>query len=290
MRTTQFIAVLAFLLAVGCRRAPSSRAANLADAAAAGDVAAVSQLLAAGANPNQLDAQRRTPIIEAVKRPNNRAVIDLLTSHGVSVKTPANAWALIASHSSNIPRLIELGADVNAGRGTAWSVLNSRLMYDGDDPSAIRVLLQQGADTTQPAESLVEIAAKQRHLSVAKALVDGGAWLGKDKGGASLALAIQFGDDGLIRALLAHGGDANWCDRFGASLVMYAARLKYVDCIDDLVRAGADPNRADDSGKTPYWVARNDDDVRVALARNGGYEISPQQVLAERKRTADGGK
>jgi ankyrin repeat protein len=279
---------LAVVLAAGtgCRK---RAATDLPTAAGRRDIAVVARFLDQGADPSRPNSIGRIPLFEAASKPNNAAVIKLLVQHGCKIDLPGRMSVLANADVTNMQCLIDAGADVNWPKAMSWSPLRVHVER-GSDGRAIRVLLDHGADPNPPGDSLVLMAAKQRRGDVAKILLDAGTKLGDDKGGSALECAISMCDEELVRALLSHGADATRCDRYGNSLVMLAVRFKCAECIDALVSAGADPNRADNSGHTPYWEARYVDDMRLALVRNGAYRASPEEVLAERKRQADGGK
>jgi ankyrin repeat protein len=279
---------------MGCRKqpvGPPPPPKDLAAAAAAGDVTAVARFLALGSDPNRLDTSGVPPLYEAVVRPKNGEVIRMLASHGAKFELPGKLPILAEADITNMQSLVDSGADVNAPAGGKWTALRARVDRIRDLDS-IGFLIANGANPNPPGDPLVLLAAKQNNAEVAKMLLDAGATLGPDKGGEVLGLSIRFRNSGLFDALLGHGADATWCDKYGDSLVIYAIQSKCTDWIDDLVRAGADPNRANNAGVTPFWLVRDDKiEARLALIRNGAYnKFSPEEVLAERKRNADGGK
>jgi ankyrin repeat protein len=282
--------VAALAAATGCRKRPPPPPADLAAAVECSDVAAVSRFLDAGVDPNRPNRFERYPFAQAVSKPNNAKVIKLLIQHGAKVDQPGQLSELADADITNMQCLIDAGADVNWPHGGKWTAL--RVLVDrGADPEIIRFLLEHGADPNPPGDPLALMAAKLNHGNVAKFLLDAGATLGDDKGGMALALAIRHGDDDLFHALLAHRADASWCDAAGNSLLMIAVERPQSDILEDLIRAGADPNRANNFGDTPLWQLRHADvELRLPLLRNGAREISPEQVLAERKRAAGGGK
>lgn len=60
--------------------------------------------------------------------------------------------------------------------------------------------------------------------------------------------------DALVAALDA-GGDAKARDRWGCSLLYYAAGKGDLELIERLLERGADPERASDAGNTPLMIA-----------------------------------
>ena len=111
MRKIWLILALSALTAIpGCDKHTTS----IYGAAERGDAAEVSRLLARGADPNKLDAGGSSPLVWAVERPNNGAVIAVLLSHGATLKPRSGlSTPLTAADPSNIVQLVNAGADVN---------------------------------------------------------------------------------------------------------------------------------------------------------------------------------
>ncbi|MDB5171513.1 MAG: uncharacterized protein JWN51_286 [Phycisphaerales bacterium] len=226
----------------------------------------------------------------AALSPNNAAVIKLLVQHGAEIDRPDHMSVLAHADFTNLQCLTDAGADVNWPKGRSWTALAVQVQ-GGTDDRAIRFLLDHGANPNPPGDSLVLVAAKHRRGDVAKMLLQAGAALGDDKGGTALYWAIRLGEEDLLHALLGHGADATWCDAQEISLVLNAVRARYWSIIEDLLRAGADPNKADKYGSTPLWEVRNrEPQIAEVLRRYGARLVSPEQVLAERMHRDSDGK
>ena len=72
----------------------------------------------------------------------------------------------------------------------------------------------------------------------------------------SLIAAARAGNDGLVRRLLKQGADPNNTEgqMWGNTPLKEAANYNHVECVELLIAAGADLNKADRAGETPLMV------------------------------------
>ena len=171
---------------------------GLLAAAAAGDLAAITRLGAAGADVNAGDAQGRTPLIVATFQSQHSA-----------------ASALIAA-----------GADVNALEASRYDMLTIATV--ANDIEMVRLAIRSGADTglvTSPYDGTALIAAAHLgHVEVVRTLIAAGAPLDhvNNLGWTALIEAIVLGDGGtnhvvIVKDLIAAGAEANTTHEIVAS-------------------------------------------------------------------------
>jgi ankyrin repeat protein len=97
--------------------------------------------------------------------------------------------------------------------------------------------------------------------------------------------AIRARDAGRVRVLLAERVDVNTRQGDGATALHWAAHLDDLALIDTLIRAGARPDVADDTGTTPIYLAcvnKNGEAVSRLLAAGGNPNaalVSGETVL-----------
>jgi ankyrin repeat protein len=265
-------------------------------ASANGQPAMIALLLEAGADANLAAKNGEAPLMAAA-RTGNVDVVQALLDRGADVnyKAPANGqsalmWAIAERHSSIAKRLVERGADIHARSigGSSPLLFAARV---GDLESA-RTLIAAGADVndkTPDQTSVLVIAVVRGHTALAIDLLEHGAdanagatgytalhWAsgsweteltgpnGIDAQGdeewRSLA-GVAGGKIELIRALLAHGADAN------ARLAKTPPRAGYTQLPVEHRVAGVNPY----PGATPYLLAAMaaDVDVMRVLAEKG---------------------
>ena len=176
----------------------------------------------------------------------------------------------------------------------------------GDVDTVRALLLQQpGVDVdayNADGATLTYIAAAHGHTALVELLVDeGGADIGKatrddaksllvaDWGGdpqptqeeldapfggvCPLYIAARNGRAGVVRALIARGGDMNQTTKVdGRTLLIGAARGGHADVVKLLIENGGDVNQAANDGKSPVWVASQEGYTAVVkvLLENGG--------------------
>jgi cytohesin len=159
------ITTIAAVLLVGCGEAqqsappaeakpvePVAKAPDISihKAAYDGNIEAVKQHLAAGADVNAKDKKRWTPLHRAVQK-GHKKIVELLIANGSDVNaknqnryTPLHK-AVDDGHKEIVELLITEGADVNAKEGGGGAPLHHAVLFAGDKELA-ELLIAKGAD------------------------------------------------------------------------------------------------------------------------------------------------
>jgi len=265
-------------------------------ASANGQMAMIALLLEAGADPNVASANGEAPLMAAA-RTGNVDVVQALLDRGADVnyQAPGNGqsalmWAISERHSNVARRLVERGADIQARSTGGYSPL--LFAARAGDLESATMLIAGGADVNDKAPdqtSALVVAVVRGHTTLAIHLLEHGAdananatgyaalhWAsgsweteltgpnGIDAQGdeewRSLA-GVSGGKVELIRALLAHGADAN------ARLAKAPPRVGYTQLAVEHRVAGVNPY----PGATPFLLAAMaaDVDVMRVLAEHG---------------------
>ena len=253
----------------------------------------VARLLGAGANPNAAQKSGLTPLMIA-SRTGNAKVVKALLAKGANVNATteeANAtalmWALALGHSEVITALVEGGADVKTSTAKGFTPL--MFAARNGDIDVARMLIAKGAglnDLASDGTHVLPFAILSGQPDFALFLLEQGAdpngridgvaalhiaagnvttWLGdwsRRRGGSSLGGVMYSGrlDQArrlvLVKALLAHGADANSRITTSAMFMNYVGYPK---------KGAFEPyacGTGDLRGATPLWVA--------AFSANGG--------------------
>lgn len=251
---------------------------GFAEAVLDGDIAAVRQSLASGADPNIPIMKSKTALISAAEL-GYLAVVKILT---------------------------EAGADVNpkdADGNTALIYLSEPLMYlpvrailhlpgmptDFEQlyQSTIQVLLDKGADpNTKNYEGMTALLYVVRTggtrvkdtlgHNILLAMLRAGADvnLRHHYGKTPLMYAAESGYDDSARALLDSGADVNLKDDRGRTALMYAAGNGRIKILRSLLPLGADLNGKDYEGWTALKIAKANNNMSIVylLKKAGAIE------------------
>ncbi|MBN1974331.1 MAG: ankyrin repeat domain-containing protein [Sedimentisphaerales bacterium] len=202
------------------------------------------------------------PTIHAGVRSWSREIVEFLIQHGADVNakdewgrgyTPLQraAWS---GNTEIIKLLLEAGADISAKDDRGQTVLhlpldmkNSNFSQYWLSKDTIELLLNKGTDVNL-----------------------------KDKNGRTpLHLAAESADVDIIKLLLDKGADVNTKDdESGFTALHYAARLAKKDIVELLIAKGADINDKDKDGRTPLYIAVNQDYKIAELLINKGADSS----------------
>jgi ankyrin repeat protein len=179
---------------------------------------------------------------------------------------------------AEVKRLLKAGADVRKPNG--YGVVPMQLAADIASTELIAVLLKAGADPESPnadGETALHRVARAGNVEAAKLLLDAGAKVDPREnfgGQTPLMWAVARRHPGMVGLLAAKGADVNArstirdyqrvvtaesrakaLDRGGLTPLLYAARENCVDCVDILLKHGADLNLGDPSEVVPLSVA-----------------------------------
>jgi ankyrin repeat protein len=205
MKLAAFLPLLAMLAFPAAAQVPPGAAeiaaySGLHAAAAKGDVAAATQLIAGGADLNARDGHRRTPL------------------H-------------VAGHGDVARLLLEKGADANALDVQQYDLITIAAVRD--DVRMMRIAIAGGnnaKNVTSPYQGTALIAAAHLgHVEPVRALIEAGAPLDhvNNLGWTALLEAVILGDGGprhveIVRLLLAAGANSGIKDRNGATALELA--------------------------------------------------------------------
>ncbi|HEY6509748.1 MAG TPA: ankyrin repeat domain-containing protein, partial [Vicinamibacterales bacterium] len=251
--------------------------------------AALAVLLAAGA----------TPLVDAVKA-GDLVAARALVAKGADVNatepdgTTALHWAVQRNDVDLVSRLLRAGARVNVTNAFGVSPMSEAAL--GANPAVIERLLAAGADVESPnadGQTALMVVARTGQVEAARTLLKRGAKVNaveKWRGQTALMWAVAQGHSAMVRELIAQGADVNarsivndWSRQVtgepravyrpagGLTPLLFAAREGCVECVDLLVAAGADINRADPEAITPLLMAvmNMQFDTAAALIRRG---------------------
>ena len=224
----------------------------------------------------------------------NGLTIEALLDADVRVRDqngePLLHWAVRLQDRRLIARLLELGADPNAGAGRGTTALHRAAWGPA---SVIQELLAAGADPnarTLDGWSPVHNAAIARDPNSLTALLDGGADVNAktSDGETPLHRAVRNGVLPNVATLLAAGADANASTAGGDTPLHYVDRWTDVwsprppsadqlagffsqdtAVVAALIRAGAEVNSRNNGGDTPLRLARKSRNTRLAAVLAG---------------------
>ena len=273
---TMILAIMLAALAPGAD-------ARLAQAAKAGDKAAVQALLQQRVDVNAPEVDGTTALHWAARN-EDADLVDRLIRAGANVKA-ANRYGItplfLAATNGNaaiIEKLLKAGADANAVATEGETALMTAARTGSVD--AVKVLLANGANVNAVeawhGQTALMWAVSEKHAAVARELIAKGAdvnarstinkwerqnsaeprekWL--PLGGLpALQYAARDGCVDCVPVLLDGGADINAVDQDGITAMLAAIINGHYDVAAVLAQRGADPNIADRTGRTALYSA-----------------------------------
>jgi uncharacterized protein len=243
--------------------------ARLMRALKAGDLAETEAALAAGANPQALDAEEGLHALVWAARSGNVKLVRLLLDKGVGVDARAQDNGVTAlmgavaapGHGEVVQLLLGRGADVQAKnvRGS------TALMMAGTLPVA-KLLLDKGADANAKDDQGQTALMLAKDVAIAKLLLGKGADVNaKDQGGESALLrAAAGGNRDMVKLLLDRRAGIEAADGAGRTALMAAVEAGHQEIVGLLLGKKADVNAKDRAGQTALMIA----------AKNGAADMA----------------
>jgi len=244
----------AALVAFGLTLHEVAAAGQVVDAVRAGDRGRVAELLAAGGDPSDREADGTSALHWAVHAAD-AALVDALLAAGADPAS-RNRYGVPAMHlaaengdAAIVSRLLAAGADPNAALAAGETALMT--VARNGDIAALTALLDAGADVNAregwKGQTALMWAAANDNADAIRLLLDAGAELGArtDEGDFdALAFAVRHSAIDATRALLAAGADVDRTLADGTSMLVLAVTNAHWELASVLLDAGADPNAA----------------------------------------------
>lgn len=247
--------------------------ADLFDLINQNDVAAVSAALAAGADPDQRQAQglQATPLMWATGRADP-AIVQALVNAGADVDAidvmgdPAINWAAYYGNVPAIRILLDAGANTYlTGHGDAVQIVMRR-----GHQNALQLLLSHRGDLPDPAPAdsalLDALTENDTDRLTALAADHDYTTLTDFAGRPAVQAAARANAGEAIRWLAANGADIDAADAIGFTALFEAARDGQAQAVSVLLDLGADANRRADASAlslTPLHMAAIGDHAEI---------------------------
>nr|BDT34765.1 ankyrin repeat domain-containing protein [Myxococcus sp. MH1] len=261
--------------------------ARLLAAIEASNAKDVAKQLAAGANPNTVDA-KGYPALHSAASEGSLELVRLLLDAGADVHAQDSDGAIALSFATAqsgdegvalVRLLIDKGSNVNQrwNDEAGSTVLTDLFGEDNEAPSEdiLAVLLKAGVDVNAPngqEETPLMLAATFKDQpKLTELLLEHGASVEtvNDRGWTALMWAIRAGNEGAVERLIAKGANVNHLatdDEGDTALTLTVNEDELFSTpspriVSALLRAGANPNQPNARGWTPLHLAACIEDV-----------------------------
>ncbi|SVB74620.1 uncharacterized protein METZ01_LOCUS227474 [marine metagenome] len=268
--------IVATVLLVGCEK-PQPLDISIHDAAKAGNIEAVKQHLAAGADVNAKNEGGLTPLHPAAYE-GHMEIVELLIAKGADVNTKdvdgltSLHFAASNGHKDVVELLIAEGADVNAKAADGEMPLHRATVYGNKE--IVELLIANDAyvkaENKYGGTPLHE-ATMVGHKEIAELLIAKGADLNvKDVDGFT-PVDLAKGHPEIADLLRKHGG--KHCS------IHTAVEGGDIEGVKEFLATGTDVNAKDDIGRTPLELAYGE--TADLLRKHGGK--TSKELKAEGK-------
>jgi ankyrin repeat protein len=193
-----------------------------------------------------------SPLIDAIKDQNRKAVAALLAHADVNARQPDGstplAWAVYQDDAEIVDLLLKAGAKVDTADDYGETPLT--LACANGNAALVEKFLLAGADPN---------AARYYHET-------------------ALMIAAASGNPQVVHELLAHGAKIDAVEtRKGQNALIWAAAPANAEAVDVLLKAGANPNSASRAGFSPLVFAAENGDVKSAASLiSAGADVNYQ--------------
>lgn len=243
---------------------------QLLDAAAAGDVAGVKSLIAAGADVNARDARdpndktRLTPLMKAALNGHGE-VVKLLIKSGSQVNDVDPYWgsalgmAAAKGHLAVVNELLRAVADPNATNGPDFRMTPLISAVQQCHMEVVKALLAAGADVNARSSqgAAVNLALNSNCKAAVPLLIKARADVNAKDGSGNPALVSALKDPEMVRLLIGAGADVNVRGSGERTIFIRAAGEGSPEVVRLLLEAGADRNAKDKDGATALMTAQS---------------------------------
>ena len=271
------LTTIAAVVLVGCATTqspepPTAKAPDLSilDAAEKGNIEAVKQHLADGADVNAKD-RGWTPLLKAAWH-GHKEIAELLIAEGADVNakgwkglTPLHDAASNKSHKETVELLLAKGADVNAKDVEGFTPLDKAALWDHKE---IADLLVKHGGKSGAADS-IHVAAAVGNIEAVKQHLDAGADVNAKMNNGSTSLHAATTKE-VAELLIDNGADVNAKTRTGRT-PLHNGDTKGI--VELLIAKGANVNAlilsGSHQGKTPLDTADNKETADL-LRKHGG--------------------
>ncbi|GFE56221.1 ankyrin repeat domain-containing protein [Geobacter sp. AOG1] len=238
-------------------------------------------LIAAGASLTAKDKDNRTAVYYATDN-KKLDVLGVFRKAGATVPYTGKAdrdvvIAAIAGDKGKVLELIAAGIDPNSEIEEDRHLLTSAV--DANWPDVVAQLLGKGADANdldRDGWTAMMHAAMENQTETLKAFAMAGvkmSYTGEVKD--DLLVAVLMGDRDKIATLVAQKADVNSRYRYNSPLLNYAVYKKDLAMANLLLDNKADPNLANDSGISPFFISlMKNDRPMVKLMLDRGANVN----------------
>jgi cytohesin len=268
---------------------PTAKAPDISirKAVESGNLKAVKQHIAAGANLNKKDFKEGITLLHRAADYGHKEIVELLIANGADV---------------NVGRtLLDNEMKIYYGETPLDNALS---VWEDDSPEVkaakketAKLLRKHGGKTREElgAEESIHIAARAGHIEAVKKHLTGGVDVNAKQqrsGDAALHNAANGGHKEIVELLIAAGADVKLEDSWGQSSLHNAANNGHKEIVELLIAKGADVNAKDEDGKTPLddanevWEDASPEDkaakkeIATLLRKHGGKSGAEDSIHA----------